>query len=87
MKKYDLTIIALYVVGLIIGLGFVYYHAHKAYQHVIAVAQITDNQEIERIVIRNSAAKIELYHLKEGTPSDVRWMARGMVTNKDIDNI
>ncbi len=87
MKKYDLILVAMYIIVAAIIINDVnYWLTTKGITSAESIA-LTENQAIKAVVISNSTAEVEIYALSDDTPEGTAWAIRGTVENDYFDNI
>ncbi|MFI3333556.1 MAG: hypothetical protein SNI51_03760 [Rikenellaceae bacterium] len=87
MKKYDLILVAMYIIVAVVIVNDVKcWLRTKGITSAESIA-LTENQAIKAVVISNSTAEVEIYALSVDTPDGTAWAIRGSVENDYFANI
>ncbi len=87
MKKYDLALVALYIV-IIIAVVNILDREQKWYGALLSQSSaITENQAIKAVVISNSDCSLDIYSLSQTAPEGRTWAIRGSFDYEYLDNI
>ncbi len=85
MKRYDIVLLALYVLIVTTSYGFVRYVYHMEQETSREFKTVVDNQDITSIVIKNVYSNLEVFHAKEGDSDN--WRLRGSLSQHHLESL
>lgn len=87
MKKYDIFIVAAYIIVIFAMLMAISREAEKVEGMIERSNMLTEERKVTAVVISNTDAIVEIYTLKQDSLPSKNWAIKGMIQGEDIYSI